>query len=1150
MDSRSQAVEGGAVSKKKPSVAEQSPPETSGSSHNPIHEAPKVGGKSHPEPSGSPNQVPECHTVFSVLTFCVSSMHPLLHFHAYLDEYYQLIDKNYGLTKFEEFWSFNFTPLTFWALLISFMLQPSNESKWHKAMLYVQYAVYSFSFTVSYFNFFGRSVVILIVTIVLLILLFFATLKVRNIVASRDPEMISGFLVKSVIYKGLLLGTIKLTFLVFTSIKCETELWEEEEKSNLEHPWRDCNRTLYSQTGLGIMIIIYLTLSVLSGIASTSVLEDHTVTLKKAWTMDMDFAESVQCCGIFLSAFLAIYLAGNYGAEGDFRSELDQNLIYLAAWIGSLSLLFSHIPAAFVVWKEEESEKLKQKIAALKVENAKLKAELPSEEPLKKEEEESRIAEEKNKILFNKDDKVEAKYGGKSEYLPVKIACVHEDGTVDIDYGTEVSVKPEDVCTILKLGYKVEVNHIPGEIMDVHEDGTVNVKYNKELNAKPEDIRAHSPFCDGLKVEAKYGGESKYMPRKITCVHKNGTVDIDYDKEVSVKPEDVRTLHPFEPSAGLKVRVKKHGGKSEYIPAEITKVNEDGTIDVKYVKELKVKPELISLSSNKLGLKVEAKFGGKSKYMPGKITCVHKNGTFDIDYGTEVSVKPEDVRTLEASPFEPSEGLEVGVKIYSRKSEYVRGKITVVHEDGTFDVKYDTELEAKPEFVCTLEASTFWTTVAFLMTSCQSTLTIIGTATLDDFYTTVLTTLFPFTVILMVGAWFCQPQRTSTKDMRKICLHFASYATAKCVAEEGSLSECAVTATCSTWISIYLLFGWLAFIIDGSVPELDKSTFFLTIEKIAKIQGMGIRKRKIVQGALAFFNILCGLFLFSLMSIVSNNEDLTTIVFVVGIGGGCFAFLIVAIEYWCTLEEQKQLEKKETDTEVELNKDEDDDDLNRSVRVLSAGMRAHSRSLGGYREDGGGVDTTIKEVWSGYIFLIFLVTSTYSALIMTWAFTGEDKWWMYAFVMGPISFLPYGLSILMKPKETWEGNPLYMAFLYFHFASFLVLSEAGAVGFYISNGRPIKAIIPGVRLSGWLYCFWKATKLRKSASTLKSNELSDFLAKEVFEKGVLSVGPCLFFTFETVSCLIDNKDNIEDGHCANTSMASFYLSGILSILLL
>ena len=178
------------------------------------------------------------------------------------------------------------------------MLQPCNESKWHKAMLYVQYAVYSFSFTVSYFNFFGRSVVILIVTIILLILLFFATLKVRNVVASRDPEKISNFLSKSVVYKGLMLGTIKLTFLVFTSIKCETELWEEEEQSDLEHPWRACNRTLYSQTGLGIMIIIYLTLTVLSGIASTSVLEDHTVTLKKAWTMKMDFAESVQCCGV------------------------------------------------------------------------------------------------------------------------------------------------------------------------------------------------------------------------------------------------------------------------------------------------------------------------------------------------------------------------------------------------------------------------------------------------------------------------------------------------------------------------------------------------------------------------------------------------------------------------------------------------------------------------------------------------------------------------------------------------------------------------------------------------------------------------------------------------------------------------------------
>ena len=74
-------------------------------------------------------------------------------------------------------------------------------------------------------------------------------------------------------------------------------------------------------------------------------------------------------------------------------------------------------------------------------------------------------------------------------------------------------------------------------------------------------------------------------------------------------------------------------------------------------------------------------------------------------------------------------------------------------------------------------------------------------------------------------------------------------------------------------------------------------------------------------------------------------------------------------------------------------------------------------------------------------------------------------------------------------------------------------------------------------------------KFRHSASSLlKPEALSEFLSNDVFKNGVFALGPCLFFTFETVACLID-QDNIEDSQCANTSMASFNLSGILSMLL-
>ena len=157
---------------------------------------------------------------------------------------------------------------------------------------------------------------------------------------------------------------------------------------------------------------------------------------------------------------------------------------------------------------------------------------------------------------------------------------------------------------------------------------------------------------------------------------------------------------------------------------------------------------------------------------------------------------------------------------------------------------------------------------------------------------------------------------------------------------------------------------------------------------------------------------------------------------------------------------------------------------------------------------------------------------------------------MYAFVIGPIAFLPFTMSVLMKPKKTWKKNKLYISFLYFHFASFLVLTEVGTIGVYISDDNRFKAFAAGVRLLGWIYLFWKAMLIRKSASVLlKSEALSEFLAHDVFKNGLFTLGPCLFFTFETGACFFDNKDNLEDGQCANTSTASFCLSAILSMLL-
>lgn len=99
-------------------------------------------------------------------------------------------------------------------------------------------------------------------------------------------------------------------------------------------------------------------------------------------------------------------------------------------------------------------------------------------------------------------------------------------------------------------------------------------------------------------------------------------------------------------------------------------------------------------------------------------------------------------------------------------------------------------------------------------------------------------------------------------------------------------------------------------------------------------------------------------------------------------------------------------------------------------------------------------------------------------------------------------------------------------------------------------GYPVKSSITVIRLVSWIYAFWKALKLRKSAARSLSDEaLEVFLCEEVFYKGGGALAPILFFTFEKVSCIIE-QDSRDNGQCANTAAASFYLSCILSLLFL
>ncbi|EQC30141.1 hypothetical protein SDRG_12199 [Saprolegnia diclina VS20] len=214
--------------------------------------------------------------------------------------------------------------------------------------------------------------------------------------------------------------------------------------------------------------------------------------------------------------------------------------------------------------------------------------------------------------------KVEARYKGKSKYYPGKIAKCHADETYDIDYDdgekekrierdlirvvvtSSTKTSQHNTETDLVVGTKVEAKYkgktyYPGTIAKVNDDESYDIDYDDGEKEKrvdrdyirivaapakpaPKKSEKKSVWEAGMSVDARYKGKSKYYPGKITKVHSDGTVDIDYDdgeKEKRIDTDLVRARgSPTKPATtqldvGTKVEAKYKG--KTYYPGKIAR---------------------------------------------------------------------------------------------------------------------------------------------------------------------------------------------------------------------------------------------------------------------------------------------------------------------------------------------------------------------------------------------------------------------------------------------------------------------------------------------------------------------------------------------------------------------------------------------------
>ncbi|CAM9205087.1 unnamed protein product, partial [Laminaria digitata] len=362
--------------------------------------------------------------------------------------------------------------------------------------------------------------------------------------------------------------------------------------------------------------------------------------------------------------------------------------------------------------------------------------------------------------------KVEARYKGRGRYYPGRISRVHRDGTCDIDYDDgekERMVEPFLIKVLgrekdgrsspttgntLKEGVKVEARYkggrrlYPGRISRVHRNGTCDIDYDdgeKEHMVEPSLIKVlgrekdgGSPptgdtLTEGMKVEARYKGRSRYYPGRISRVHRDGACDIDYDdgeKERMVEASLIKVLGQekedrLSPTGdtlreGMKVEAR-YKGRSRYYPGRVSRVHRDGACDIDYddgEKERMVEPSLIKVVGTsksggtpfsdgtlREGMQVEARYKGRGRYYPGRISRVHRDGSCDIDYDDgeeERMVEPSLIKATDTGEQggggARSESLREGMKVearYKGRSRYYPGRISRIHRDGSCDIDYD-----------------------------------------------------------------------------------------------------------------------------------------------------------------------------------------------------------------------------------------------------------------------------------------------------------------------------------------------------------------------------------------------------------------------------------------------------------------------------
>ena len=134
-------------------------------------------------------------------------------------------------------------PISVTAIGISFMLKPRRDDRPYKFFLYVQFFVFAYlGELLALVGLEPKTSAIVDASLKGLLLypaLLAFGIKSRSHIAKLTDKDLSHFLIKDVVMGGVVVGCGQLAFLAFAGIQC----------NNSNEDWKQCNRTLTSQTG-------------------------------------------------------------------------------------------------------------------------------------------------------------------------------------------------------------------------------------------------------------------------------------------------------------------------------------------------------------------------------------------------------------------------------------------------------------------------------------------------------------------------------------------------------------------------------------------------------------------------------------------------------------------------------------------------------------------------------------------------------------------------------------------------------------------------------------------------------------------------------------------------------------------------------------